>query len=872
MFNLEQEVNTWLKKLQSQRAFDEGMLQEMELHLRDHMDDLIAQGLSEKDAFDKAIISFGSVNEVAQEEYSIIKRKTSIRSILFRTMLNNYFKTTLRSMMKNPLSSFINVFGLAVAIGVCTVVYAFIDFDYSIDRHHTNENEIYLATFYVDRDGKEEHYGLSPAPLGKMLEQDFSSIEGVCRIKYGNAVVKYEDHVFNENLRLVDPNFLDFFTFPLKWGEASSLTDVNSIIITESISKKYFGDMNPIGKQLTVKFTQTKSKTFVVSGVSEKLPKTRALTFDFLINLENYDYFNSSFDFSDWSELVAATLIFVPNASDIDEISAGMKKYVELQNEKERDWAISSSELIKFKDLHFRSRDIQKDISSDGFYEGRVVLPIIGIFLIALACFNYINIAVVSAAKRLKEIGIRKVIGANRMKVIVQFLSENIMLTLFALMIGVFLAFTVMLPWFNGISSIGLSLSLYDYKLWFFLIGLLVFTGVVSGIYPAFYISKFPVVSIFKGSVRFGKKNLLTKVFLAFQIILSCVGITAAVMFSQNSSYQNERSWGYDQHGAMYLFVPNESGFKQLQAELSQDPNITHLSGSSHHLGDSKALQIVRDEKREYEVTELAVDEHYLQTMGLSIIDGSGFNEGAKTDQRSIMVNELFAENLEITTPIGHRVKIDSSYYTITGVVKNFHFNNFYYESQPTIFTKAKSENYRFLTVRSLEGKEEQVYKNIRNQWASLFPDTPFRGGYQEDIWGGFYEELGIQEVFMRNIAYIFVVLTALGLYGLVTLNVAGRIREFSIRKTLGAGTKHIAYGIVKQYILLSVIALIFGAPISYILAKANLDMMYPDPRPFGADSVLIAVVILSTVLLGVMLMQVRKVTRSNPVEGLKVE
>ncbi|WP_436514673.1 ABC transporter permease [Ekhidna sp. To15] len=872
MFNLEKEIGKWLKSFQKQRAFDEGNIREMELHLRDHIEDLIAGGLSEKNAFEKAVEEFGEVPVIAKEEYSIIKRKTSLRSILFTTMINNYFKTTLRSMMKNPLTSFINVFGLAVAIGVCTVVYAFIDFDYSIDRHHENENEIYLATFYVDRDGKEEHYGLSPAPLGKMLEQDFSSIEGVCRIKYGNAVVKYEDHVFNESIRLVDPNYLDFFTFPLKWGEASSLADVNSIIITESISKKYFGDMNPIGKQITIKFTQTKSKTFVVSGVSEKLPRTRALTFDFLINLENYDYFNSSFDFSDWSEFVEATLIYIPNSEDVQEISAGMKKYVALQNEKERDWAISSAELIKFKDLHFRSRDIQKDISSDSFYEARVVLPIIGIFLIALACFNYINIAVVSAAKRLKEIGIRKVIGANRAKVITQFLTENIMLTLFALVMGVFLAFTVMLPWFNGISSIGLSLSLNDYKLWFFLTGLLVFTGVVSGIYPALYISKFPVVSIFKGSVRFGKKNLLTKVFLAFQIILSCVGVTAAVMFTQNSSYQNERSWGYDQHGAMYLFVPHESGFKQLQAELSQDPNITHLSGSSHHLGDSKAVQIVRDEKREYEVTELAVDDRYLETMGLSIVEGSGFKAGLNTDQRSIMVNELFVENLGIDSPIGHRLKIDTNYYTIAGVVRNFHFNNFYYESKPTIFTKAKSENYRFLTVRAQQGKEEAVYQNIRKQWASLFPDTPFRGGYQEDIWGEFYEELDIQRVFTRNIAYIFILLTGLGLYGLVSLNVAGRIREFSIRKTLGAGTKHIAYGIINEYLLLSFIALVFGAPISYVLAKANLDMMYPDPRPFGVDSVIIAVVILCSVLLGVMLMQVRKVTQSNPVEGLKTE
>ncbi|MEO9483118.1 MAG: FtsX-like permease family protein [Ekhidna sp.] len=872
MFDLEKEIAGWLKSFRKQRAFDEGSIREMELHLRDHVEDLMANGVDEKEAFEKAVEAFGEVPTVASEEYSNIKRKTSLRTILFATMLNNYFKTTLRTMMKNPLTSFINVFGLAVAIGVCTVVYAFIEFDYRIDRHHKKENEIYLATFFIDRDGKEEQYGLSPAPLGKILEQDFSTIKSICRIKDGNAVIKYEDNVFNESIRLVDPSFLEFFTFPLKVGDPGSLNDVNSIIITEVMAKKYFGDANPMGQQLLVKITENKSKTFTVSGVAEKLPQARAVSFDFLINLKNYDYFHSSFDFNDWREIIGATLIFVPNENDVQAIADGMKKYIAIQNKKVPDWAISSTELVKFKDLHFRSRQIQKDISHDNFYEGRLLLPIIAVFLVILACFNYINIAVVSAAKRLKEIGIRKVIGANRVSVIKQFLIENLMLTLFALVVGILLSVIVMLPWFKSISGMELSLSVSDYNLWFFLSGLLVFTGIVSGIYPALYISKFPVVAIFKGTIRIGKKNLLTKIFLSFQIILSCVGITVAVMFAQNSNYLYQRSWGYDQQGAIYLFVPNASGFRQLYAELSKDPNITHLSGSSHHLGNSRELQVVRNEKREFEVVGLSVDANYFETLGLEIVDGSVFDDGTLTDQFAIVVNELLVQSMEIDEPIGHQLKIDSANYTIKGVVKNFHFNNFYYENEPSIFTKAQSENYRFLTVRSREGAEEEVYKNVRQQWASYFPETPFRGGYQEDIWGSFYKELDIQKVFMRNIAYIFVILTALGLYGLVTLNVAGRIREFSIRKTLGASTKHIAYGIVKQYILLSAIALSFGAPISYFLAKANIDLMYPDPRPFGVDSVLIAVTILALVLLGVMLMQVKRVTKSNPVEGLKVE
>ncbi|MEO1256131.1 MAG: permease prefix domain 1-containing protein, partial [Bacteroidota bacterium] len=264
--------------LRKYRAFDEGTIQEIELHLRDNIEDLTAKGITEKEAFRQAVNDFGEVGQVAKEEYTNIKMKASLRSLLFRAMLNNYFKTTLRSMMKNPLTSFINVFGLAVAIGVSIVVYATLDFDYRIDRHHVNENEIYLTTFFIDRDGDEKHYGLSPAPLGKMIEQDYSSISAICRLKDGNAIVKKEDDVFNESIRLVDPTFLEFFTFPLSLGDPNSLQGVNNIVISDGMAKKYFGNADPIGEQLLVKSTDR------VIGNSSATPVTVKLLLDFSVN------------------------------------------------------------------------------------------------------------------------------------------------------------------------------------------------------------------------------------------------------------------------------------------------------------------------------------------------------------------------------------------------------------------------------------------------------------------------------------------------------------------------------------------------------------------------------------------------------------
>ena len=212
-------------------------------------------------------------------------------------MFRNYFKTSFRSLMKSPLTSFINIFGLAVGIGVCMVTYAFMDFDYSIDRYHEFKDEVYLTTFNVDREGTEETYGTTPAPLGAMLRDDFSMIHKVCRIHDGGVVVKYGENVFNEQIRYADPEFLQMFTFPLKWGTGASLGDINSVILSQEMAIKYFGAENPMGQDIKVIFGEGNTKTFKVSGVADQFQKARIIDFGFLVNIENLEISNSEFNF-----------------------------------------------------------------------------------------------------------------------------------------------------------------------------------------------------------------------------------------------------------------------------------------------------------------------------------------------------------------------------------------------------------------------------------------------------------------------------------------------------------------------------------------------------------------------------------------------
>ena len=788
-------------------------------------------------------------------------------------MIKSYFKVSLRGLMKNPLSSFINVFGLSVAIGICLVVYAFLEYDYNIDQFHKNKNEVYLTTFFADRDGSIQQYGQTPIPLGDMLKEDFSQVKKVCRVEDRDVVLKRDDHVFYERVRYVDTEFLEMFTFPLKWGTANSLTDLNSIILSEDMSIKYFGDENPVGRDMLMIFEDKTTKAFKVTGVAAEFPKSHDIDFNFLINFENVRAADSQYDFSDWGQFLAATLIQVENPSDVKAVELGMEKYKTLQNEAQPDWAISSFAFEPLTTLHERSSKIKNAISHDFNVEGRIGMPIIAIFMLALACFNYINIALVSAAKRLKEIGVRKVIGANRIKVIIQFLTENVVITGFALVAGLFLGMGIFLPWFVQFSGWNLEIRLLNENFWIFLIALVLLTAVVSGIYPAFYISKFDAVKILKGSQQFGRKNPLTKLFLGIQLVLACITITAGVVFTQNNTFQNNRSWGYNQKNTMYVKVPDQAAFDKLKAAIIQNPNVLSIAGSMDHLGKNVSDAIVRiHPNRHYEVNQLSVDANYFETMGLQLKEGRGFIKHKENDKQAVVVNELLVKNLNLTNPIGQQLEIDSTIYEVIGVLKEFHTDNFFHEMKPTLFKIADEKDYRFLSLSVSSGSEKQTHKALQDNWAMFYPEIPFQGGYQEDVWANYFHSVDRSEKFNKVIAFIAVLLASLGLYGLVTLNVSGRVREFSIRKVLGASLQNIASIIMKQYVWLIAISLTIGAPISYFFTKAYLKMLFAYPMPMSSSGIVISLMILFIILLAVIATQIKKVIKSNPVDGLKIE
>jgi putative ABC transport system permease protein len=806
---------------------------------------------------------------------SLVKNLKSLENINQLPMFKNYFKVSLRGLMKSPLNSFINIFGLSLSIGVSIYVYAFARYTYSTDQFHEHKNEVYLATFFAERDGTAQQYGTAPRPLAEMLKQDFPQISKVCRVEDRSVIVKYEDRVFHERIRYADAEFLEMLTFPLKWGTSGSLSDLNSIILSEEMSIKYFGDENPIGQNILVKFDQERSKAFRITGVAKEFPASHTIEFNFLINFENLKIADPAYDYHDWKSFVNATMIQVENPTALSAINKKMEKYRTLQNKaSDTDWAISSFAFEPLATLHERSEFIKDDISrsSGNNYKSVIYLTVVGVFMLLLACLNYINIGIVSAAKRLKEIGVRKSFGATRTVVAIQFLSENIIITAFAMIFGMILAVTVFIPGFESLWDFNMGFKFTDKTLWIYLPIILLVTSIASGIYPSLYISRFQVVGILKGAVKFGTKNPVTKLFLGLQLILACCFITSAVMFTQNSNYLGKRSWGYEKDEAMYATVPDYAAFEKLNALMSQNPNVVSISGSANHLGKSHTTAVLHFPDHQVEVDQLAVDAKYFETMGLQLSEGRFFEDHEGSDRHAVIVNDLLVQNSVWQDPIGQTFKIDSVEYEVVGVLKEFHSYSFFRKVRPTIFRVADKKDFRYLSMKVRKGSENKTYKDLEAKWAGLFPEIPFEGGQQEDVWGFYYSELAIHSLVWEVFAFIAVSLAALGLYGLMTLNVAGRVREFSIRKVLGAGMKNLTFNITRQYAVLFVVALLIGAPVSYLLTSSLLHSAYKYHMPFDYSGTIIAVVILITVLLITLATQVRKVVTSNPVDGLKIE
>ncbi len=797
-------------------------------------------------------------------------------------MFKNYLKIALRNLLKHRLFTFMNIFGLSMAMACCIVVFLFMDWQYGQDVNHKNAEKIFLANYSLEIEGKRQTWGDSPVPLGPALKADFPQIEYAVRVADGRATLRYGDQVFDERVRFVDPEFLRMFTFPLQSGFPNPLSDKNGVVLGKEVAEKYFGDENPAGKQIEITFKDGRREAFVVKGVTAKFDKRTSFDFEVLL------HYDKQFDLglipleqqNDWRVMTRATFIQLRDPAAIDAIAGQMDGYVKAQNAANIDRPIAAFTFDPLLNIAFNAHKVRQSISGASTPAERVLLLVLGVLILALACFNFMNIALAAAGRRLNEIGIRKVIGGLKRQLVMQFLSENLLVTFMALAVAIALAEIFFVPAFNALFSNVLELDFEPWsneRLWAFFLAIVIAVGIGAGAYPAFYISAFQPAAILKGKQKLGGRNVFTRFLLTFQFLLAFFLIVAGVVFTQNIAHQRSRDWGYEQEQA--IVVPLEGGkyFAMLKNAIAQLPDVVSTAGSKNHLGRSFATGIVEipatNPPRRENVARFDVGFDYLETMQARLALGRFFDRNFSTDlDQAVIVNQSFVQTMPWENPINERIILEGKTYQVIGVVEDFHYRSFRYKIEPALFKLAAEDEFSYLIVRAKAGAVIQTAEAISKTWRQLIPEAPYSGFFQDEVFAAFYQEgEGVKKIF-SFMAFIAVIISCTGLFGLVSIHLTRRMKEIGIRKVLGASLLQVANLINREFVFVIVIAMLISAPLSYYAIYGMLGALYEYRVDAGVLPFVFAGILIFLTAGLTISTQVYKAATANPATVLRSE
>jgi putative ABC transport system permease protein len=791
-------------------------------------------------------------------------------------MLKSYFKLAVRHFYKHKLSSFINIIGLAVAIGCIVVFYILLDLEYSSDRFHKNVKKIFMITYTLEGDQDVHKWGDSPLPLGPELAAEFPQVERSVRLLDQAAKVSYQGELYGETIRFVDPNFLQMFTFPLKRGGKNVLADKSTLVLSEETAVKYFGDEDPIGKQLILTFGPSQQAVFFVRGVAEKFPHNASFSFGILGSIEKWeDLFDE--DEADWTAWAAATFVQVKNPQDIAMLSSRMKRYVGRCNASNIDRPIASFSFEALATLSWKSQEIERSISFGSTPQALILLFAVGLFLLLQACFNYVNIMLASGTQRHKEIGIRKVIGCHRRQLVFQFLGENLFLCLAALICGLFLAEFLLLPGLMEITGNTETLSLWylfgNWRLWMFFALLLLLTGFGAGAYPALVISRLQPVSIMRNKLKTRGEKKSSGFLLLLQFVISFVIICMVVTFLQNNKYQMKRDWGYDKEHVINILLDHGDQFEVLRNIAALNSDVIMTAGSLHAVGRSSTQALVEFEAKKHEVVRMDTGFGYLQILGMRLKEGRFFLQDLSSDKdSSIVINERFMREMDWESGTGHTVRFENRQYSVIGVVEDFHDEFFFEEIKPVFFRLVPEKDYRLLSLKVKEGTGVQTAASLKSTWHKLFPSSEYDFFFQDSVFDqGFRNNLSITKIFTAT-AIITLIISCMGLFGLVTLMINRRLKELGIHKVLGASTVQIASLISKRFFLLLAGAVFGGLPLSYFFLRSLLDGIYRYHMPVGWTPFALAALVVFAASVSTIASHVYRAALRNPVDAIRYE
>lgn len=787
-------------------------------------------------------------------------------------MFSNYLLIGLRSTLRNGLVSLINIGGLAIGVSGAITIFIFADQWFHTDDFHLKRDRIYEVTNIVNRDSTLVTLSDTPLLLGPMMQEDFSSVEKMTRIEVGNGALRYGDKVFFERIWFTDPAFFEIFTFAHVGVPEDALAAPNSIVITRPIAEKYFGERDAIGKSVSIKFPNNIVTDFTVTGVSD-IPKNNTLHFSIIVSMDVFQNLKLK-DVYDWTYLTDATFILLKPGHEIGSLEGQMAKYKKLQNEANPDWPIESFKFYSMEMLASDSGDIESNMIGSGQPQGVYTMSIIAFLLLLLACFNYTNIAVATVTTRLKEIGIRKVIGGRKREIVQQFIVENVLLCSAAIVLGLGVSYFVFMPGISSLVGYPIPFGFSSGKMaLFFFTGILFFIVLVSGVYPALYVSGFQPVQILKGKERFGQRSKFSRVLLTLQFVLAFMTIVGCFVFIDQNLYFRSKDWGYDHHQNIMVPVNTQEQYLRLRDLIATRRDVIQYAGAKQHVGSAAERGVVDYASKKFEMLQFGVGYDYLETMNMRLKEGRFFDRSMPSDSvSSVVVSEQFADAMNWSNPLNQFFMHDGKQRTVIGVVYDFHHDDFYMGIRPVLFSLVPEKEFRFLSMKVQEGAASAVEQEMRQLWKEIGPDDPYRGMVQDDVFHNYFRNAGNDMSILVSVAVVTLILACLGLFGLVSYNITRRMKEFSVRKVFGANLLHIFRLMHRDYIWILAVAFLVGAPVGYFLMSLLINTMYPEPQPTGVLPFAVAIAMMVTTVIVTVGSQMRRITRENPAQTLRSE
>lgn len=797
-------------------------------------------------------------------------------------MFKNYLKTTLRNIWRNKLYSFINLFGLAIGLCGCLLIFLYVKDEVSYDKFHQKLDRIYRVNIKSEYDGNPYTSSISNMPIGETMQKEIPGVEAFARLSGDQRLVRVGNQAFMEELHNVDANFLEVFSFPLLKGNPKTvLTNANSAVITEKMALKYFGTKEVMGKNILIEY-DNKFEPYMITGVAADVPDNSSIRFGILLPFTRLILENEKNDYK-WLNFFINTFVVVKPNTNIQNIEAQLPKLVKKYAQGEIDrsqrehggdkFQINYS-LQSFETVHLNSEVGNGNGMADAnnpMYS--YILLGIASFILIIACINFTNLSLAQSLPRAKEIGVRKVIGATRFQVMFQFLGEAFLLCLLATIIGFALA-EVLLPWFNELSGKKLSFYYLDWQIPLGVLGILIFSALLAGFYPALVLSGFQPVKVLKGKQKIGRSNLFTKSLVVIQFALSVFMMIGMVAFYQQLNFLMKKDLGYQTKNLIRLNPGWGRGSKLLplfRNELTQNTDIEVITGRS---GGTMMSPFEFDGKR-LDAFHQKVDEDFLNAFKIKLLQGRNFSRQLTTDSaKSVIVNEALVAKLGVKNPLG--ITVNKSWdknqkFKIIGVIKDYHSQSLHQKIEPMMWHMFNQSAYGEIWVRAKEGKVGTVNDALRKIWRKHEPYRPFDSQFAEIITAQQYEREQRWQKIVTSGAFFAVFISLIGLFGLATLNITQRTKEIGIRKILGASLQSIIWLLSNEFNRLVLLGIVLAIPAGYYAVDWWLQnfayRIYLNISLFAFAGLLTLLIAFMAVLY-----QTFKIARTNPVESLRYE